>query len=41
MRLGAAQRTIGICNRLKARKARYPECLELRLDFRPPVLAMF
>jgi hypothetical protein len=38
MRFGAAQRTIGICNRLKAR---YPECLKLRLDFRPPDLAMF
>ena len=40
MRFGAAQRAIGICNRLKAGKPGHAERLKFRLHFRATVRAM-
>ena len=40
MRFGAAQRAIGICNRLEAGKPGNAERLKFRLHFRATVLAM-
>ena len=40
MRFGAAQRAIGICNRLKAGKLGHAERFKFRLHFRATVRAM-